>query len=167
MTFELRKLSVSDGRDIYTMLQNIGKNENGFINHCYGMAFTEFKGWLMRSYEISNGLRMESWMVPQTIYWLYADNEPVGIAKLRHSLTKALEIEGGHIGYAIAAPHRNKGYCTALIGLVLQKCPALGIEEALVTINSTNKASIKAAMNSGGIIEKIENGKHYILLNTN
>ena len=166
MTFKLRKLSVSDGRDIYNMLQHIGKNENGFINHCQGMDYASFKGWLMRSEEISRGKDLEDWKVPQNIYWLYADNLPVGMAKLRHKLTKSLEIEGGHIGYAIALPYRNKGYCTKIISLVLSEASKLGIEQALITVKNSNKPSIKAAINNGGVIEKIENDRHYIWLET-
>ena len=166
MKFKLHKLSVSDGKDVYDMLQHIGKNENGFINHCYDMSYSEFKSWLMRSDEISKGKCPETWLVQQSIYWLYANGSPVGVAKLRHNLTKSLEIEGGHIGYAIAFPHRNQGCCTALIGLTLQKCAALGIEEALVTISNTNKPSIKAALRNGGVVKKVSNGKHYIWLKT-
>jgi len=162
MKFELRKLSLTDGKDVYDMLQHIDKNENGFINHCCGMDYAGFKGWLMRSDEMERGKNLESWMVKQTIYWLYADGKPAGMAKLRHSLTKALEIEGGHIGYAIAYPYRNKGYCTALIGLVLQECKKLGIDSALVTVKNSNEPSIKAALKNGGVIERIENGRHYI-----
>lgn len=32
MNFELRKLTINDGMDIYAMLQEIPKDENGFIN---------------------------------------------------------------------------------------------------------------------------------------
>ena len=166
MTFKLRKLSVKDGEDVYNMLQDIDNNENGFINHCRGMDYEHFGNWLMSSAEKDKGIGLESWMVAQTIYWLYVDNTPVGIAKLRHGLTRALEIEGGHLGYAIAYPHRNRGYCTKLIGLILPEAAKMGIDQVLVTAKNSNQPSIKAALNNGGIVEKCENGRHYIWIKT-
>ena len=38
--YVLKSLSLSDGRDIYEMLQEIGSNENGFHNKVNGMSFS-------------------------------------------------------------------------------------------------------------------------------
>ncbi len=40
---ELRKLSPDDGRDVYDMLQELPREENGFINGCNGKTYDEFK----------------------------------------------------------------------------------------------------------------------------
>ena len=46
--YVLKSLSLSDGRDIYEMLQEIGSNENGFQNKVNGMSFSQFKDWLAK-----------------------------------------------------------------------------------------------------------------------
>ena len=49
MNCELRKLSPDDGRDVYDMLQELPRDENGFINGCNGKTYDEFKKWLIKS----------------------------------------------------------------------------------------------------------------------
>jgi hypothetical protein len=49
MNIELKKLSISDDMDIYEMLQEIPKDENGFINTVNGKSFEEYKEWLNSS----------------------------------------------------------------------------------------------------------------------
>jgi hypothetical protein len=43
MNFQLRKLRISDNMDINEMLQEIPKDESGFINTVNGMTFEEYK----------------------------------------------------------------------------------------------------------------------------
>lgn len=44
---ELKRLSVDNGLDIYTMLQEIPAEENGLINKANGLTFDEYKEWLI------------------------------------------------------------------------------------------------------------------------
>ena len=100
---ELRRLSVDDGIDIYTMLQEIPKEENGLMNNANGLSFEEYKEWLKRKYAESEQIGLvDGWRVPCTTYWLYADEQPVGFGSIRHFLTDALRKAGGNIGYGIA-----------------------------------------------------------------
>ena len=92
-------------------------------------------------------------MVPQTIYWLYADGQPVGFGKLRHRLTDKLRLEGGHTGYSIRPSHRGKGYGKALLGYLVEEAKALGIDRLLLTIHNDNEASRKKAIACGGVEE--------------
>lgn len=39
----LRRLSVDDGMDIYAMLQEIPKEENGLMNNANGLSFEKYK----------------------------------------------------------------------------------------------------------------------------
>ena len=88
---ELRRLSVDDGPEIYHMLQDIPKEENGFGNNANGMSYEAYKEWLAAKHQESlrEGIQ-DGWKVPSTTYWLYADGVPVGFGKLRHCLTDAL-----------------------------------------------------------------------------
>lgn len=162
MSLELRKLCINDGKDIYEMLQEIAKDENGFINSVKSMTFEEYKQWLINNDAISRGEGLESWMVPQSIFWLFKDGRPVGFGKVRHTLTENLRIEGGHIGYAIRPSERNKGYGTMLLKSLLQEAKKLGIEKVLLTIRTNNYASIKVALKNNGVIEKRNKKWYYI-----
>lgn len=84
---ELRKLAIDDGIDIYRMLQEIPKEENGLINKANGLSFEEYKEWLKRKYAESEqkGL-VDGWKVPSTTYWLYADGKPAGLEWIKRLL---------------------------------------------------------------------------------
>jgi predicted acetyltransferase len=162
MNAELRQLSIHDGRDIYDMLQELPKDENGFINGCNGISFEEYKQWLVKSHNTAKGTSLADWMVPQTVYWLYVDGQPVGIGKLRHYLTDRLREEGGHCGYAIRPACRSMGYGKLLLKLLIKKAVSLGIDRILITVQNHNIPSIKVALANGGVIEKVSEQRHYI-----
>ncbi len=162
MHTELKRLSIQDGADIYDMLQELPEDENGFINGCHGMTFEEYQQWLVKSDNVSKGIGLKDWMVPQTVYWLYADGMPVGMGKLRHRLTDRLLEEGGHGGYAIRPTQRSKGYGKLLLKLLLQEARSLGIGRLLLTVQNHNLPSVKVALANGGVIEKISDQRNYI-----
>jgi predicted acetyltransferase len=76
--------------------------------------------------------------VPQTIYWLYLNDRPVGYGKLRHDLNEKLLESGGHIGYIIRPSERNKGYGTILLKELLIKARKLEIDKVLLTCDEEN-----------------------------
>ncbi|WP_426348767.1 GNAT family N-acetyltransferase [Alloiococcus sp. CFN-8] len=165
MSFQLRKLTIKDGMDIYEMLQEIPRNEDGFINSVNGKTFEEYKSWLTSSNNTSKGIGLPDWKVPTTIYWLYADGQPVGIGKLRHYLTDKLKEEGGQLGYSIRPSQRQKGYGTILLNMLIKEAKKMNIPNLLLTIKNTNTPSIKVALNNNGVIEKITEERHYIWIN--
>lgn len=151
----LQPLSLTDGREFYDMLQHIGPNENGFINHANGIPYADFPAYLARKVDMARGVGLEDWMVPAGTYWLMADGVPVGQGNLRHRLTDALRERGGHIGYAVASNHRGKGYGKALLGLLLEEARRIGItEEILVTVYPGNAASRRVAEANGGQLRR-------------
>lgn len=162
MNYKLRKLSPDDGRDIYAMLQELPKDENGFINGCNGKTYDEFKAWLIKSNNVANGIGLKEWMVPQNIYWLYINGVPVGIGKIRHYLTDKLREEGGHVGYAIIPSQRNKGYGKILLSMLIDCAREMKINRLLLTVQNHNIASIKVALSNGGRIEKVDAQRHFI-----
>lgn len=162
MKCELKKLSPDDGREVYDMLQKLPHDENGFINGFNGLTYEEYKKCLDINDNISNGIGLKDWMVPQSIYWLYVDGMPVGMGKLRHYLTDKLRQDGGHIGYAIIPEYRNRGYGKILLKMLIDCARDLNIDRILVTVHNHNTASIKVALANNGKIEKVENNRHYI-----
>lgn len=156
--FELKKLSINDGKDIYNLLQEMPKEENGLINKANGLSFEEFQAWLKaKQIESEQEGLIDGWKVPSTTFWLYVDGVPVGFGNLRHFLTEALSKAGGNIGYGIAPEFRGKGYGNILLKLLLQEARKIGLEKVLVTIHLDNIPSQKVALANGGVIsEKTE-----------
>lgn len=166
MNYELQKLSVNNGNDIYEMLQDIQKDENGFINSMNGKTFEEFKNWLVRSDIASQStILIDGWKVPQTTYWLIVDGKPVGMGKLRSFITDKLREEGGHIGYTIRSSERNKGYGTILLKELINEARKIEIDKILLTIRNSNIGSLKVALKNNGKIEKVNEERHFIWIN--
>ena len=159
----LKRLSLGDDINIYEMLQEIAYDDNGFHNKVNGMTYEEFKEWLKKEYAVYNG-ELESWMVPQTSYWLYDDKKIVGYGRLRHYLNDNLEKTSGHIGYAIRKSERGKGYGNIILTLLLEECKKLNIEKVQIGANVENAASNKIIINHNGSLIRCENNKNFYII---
>ena len=164
---ELKRLSVDDGLDIYTMLQEIPAEENGLINKANGLTFDEYKEWLIVKQRDSEqeGI-VDGWKVPSTTFWLYADGIPVGFGSVRHFLTETLRKAGGNIGYGIAPAFRGKGYGKELLRLLLNEAKEMGIDKVLVTILLDNIASQAVAIANGGAVTERTDERVFIWIDT-
>ncbi len=160
MKLVLKPLSINDGNDVYLMLQRIGENENEFKNTAYGLNKTEFKEWLKTQYQWSIGNNLPDGYVPQSIYWLYFDNTPVGIGKIRHLLNDNSRNIGGNIGYAIDPMYRGKGFASVLLSLLIKEAQRMNISERLLTVEKYNPASKRVVEKCGGLLIK-ENDKRW------
>lgn len=164
---ELKRLSVDDGLDIYTMLQEIPAEENGLINKANGLTFDEYKEWLIVKQRDSEQERIvDGWKVPSTTFWLYADGIPVGFGSVRHFLTETLRKAGGNIGYGIAPAFRGKGYGKELLRLLLNEAKEMGIDKVLVTILLDNIASQAVAIANGGVVTERTDERVFIWIDT-
>lgn len=159
MKVQLKELTLSDGKDIYDMIQSAGQGENGFLNTGYGLNYEMFQHYLEGNYDMSRGIRLRFEYVPQTMFWLYIDDKPVGIGKLRHYLNASLLVVGGHIGYTIIPSERGKGYGNIILAELLKKAKERRIDKALLTCNLNNTASRKVIEKNGGVLENIVEGK--------
>ena len=148
----LKKLSRSDGRDVYEMLQGINRTENSFTNPTYGMTFLEFQEWLVQQEQWDKGEMLPNGYVAQSIYWLYNDTCPVGVGKIRHELTEESRINGGNIGYAISRAYRGKGYGSLLLKMLLEEAGKIGVAEIVLTIDRNNNASRSVCEKNGGVL---------------
>lgn len=163
MSLSIRKARIGDGRDIYDMLQEMPADENGFVNSVNGKTFEEYQAWLEGTVKGSEQTGIaDGWRVPQTTFWLYEDDMPVGMGKVRHHLTEALLREGGNVGYAIRPSARNRGLGKALLALLVEESRKIGVEQVLLTIRNDNQPSIHVALANGGEIEKVTPERHYI-----
>ncbi len=92
-------------------------------------------------------------MAPSTYWMVNEKNMIYGVSRLRHTLTKKLELVGGHIGYDVPPSLRRNGYRTILLSLTLGKAKSMGIEKVLVTCDKDNIASVKVIINNGGKLD--------------
>lgn len=158
----IRQLNIEDGQDIFLMLKDIESNENEFTNPVKEMEFKEFKEWLILMDNWSKGKELKESYVPQTIFWLFENEIPVGIGKIRHKLTEASRAFGGNIGYAIAKKYRGKGYATIFLNKLIEEAKKLNISEKILTVEKYNNPSKRVIEKNGGIIID-ENDKRWIL----
>ncbi len=156
MAVYVRPVDRGDRMDaaLYEMVQECPAEENGFLNRAAGLSPAGFSAWVLRQVAIGRGENLSPGWVRQTLYWLYDGDRPVGSAKLRHALTPALRVEGGHIGYGVRPSARGQGYGRTLLALMLAEAGRQGIEPVLVTINNDNLLSLRVAWANGGRLEK-------------
>ena len=158
---QLKKLSKTDGRDVFEMLKGIKASENSFTNPTYDMSFSEYQEWLLLQEQWDRGENLPDGYVAQSIYWLYEDVIPIGIGKIRHSLTTSTRNNGGNIGYAISFPYRGKGYGTDFLRLLLEEAKFIGVEEIILTIDVDNEPSIRVCENNGGMLFRENNERRF------
>jgi predicted acetyltransferase len=90
--------------------------------------------------------------VPQSTFWLVqARSRILGCCRIRHALTPALQVDGGHIGYDIRPSERGKGYGTQLLNLALSKARDVGLRQVLLICDTTNGASRRIIEKNGGV----------------
>ncbi|PTK92646.1 GNAT family N-acetyltransferase [Staphylococcus gallinarum] len=92
--------------------------------------------------------------IDNTTLFLIDENEIIGAANIRHDLNDHLKRVGGHIGYGVRKKHRGKGYGNKLLKKSLDYLSRIGVQEALVTCDESNKASAAVIKHNGG--EEIE-----------
>jgi predicted acetyltransferase len=113
-----------------------------------GDHFGEFVAQLGRE---ARGEGLEDWMVPQQTLWAVREGQIVGVLKLRHRLTPALENRGGHIGYFVRPSARGQGVATRMLALALPQARALGLIRVLLTCDIANHASARVMVKNGGV----------------
>jgi predicted acetyltransferase len=93
--------------------------------------------------------------VPATHLWAVSDEEElVGRLSIRHELSEALRVEGGHIGYDTVPSFRGRGVASEMLRQALPTARALGLSEVLITCDDTNAASIRVIERNGGVLRE-------------
>jgi predicted acetyltransferase len=117
-------------------------------------AQADFPAYLKQVENMAKGHDLPAGFVPMTSYWLTLRGKIIiGESRLRHFLNLELEIEGGHIGYAIRPALRRRGYGTRILALTLEKAREMGLPRVLVTCDSDNLGSARIIEKNGGVLE--------------
>lgn len=128
-------------------------------------AMADWPAYIAQCAEEAEGRVHDPARVPQTVLLLTrmddaqatrqgAGGSPtiLGVAKVRHTLTPALEDVGGHIGYAIRPSERGKGYGTRILALTLERARDLGLSHVLLTCDTANTRSARVILRNGGVL---------------
>ncbi len=116
----------------------------------YKSALENYSVYLEQVSNYARGIKLNTDRVPESEFWLVDSGKIVARSKLRHRLNRALEHEGGHIGYDVRPSERRKGYGTLLLELTLEKAGELGLDKVLLTCDTDNIASVKIIEKNGG-----------------
>lgn len=83
-----------------------------------------------------------------------SDGRLVGMIQVRHYLNEYLRSFGGHIGYSVRSSERRKGYAKEQLRLALLFCKGtLGLDQVLITCNTSNEGSRRTILSAGGVYE--------------
>jgi predicted acetyltransferase len=119
-------------------------------------AFIDYLALLERQ---QRGQDLPATHVPSTFLVAEIGGEIVGRAYLRHRLNDRLCLEGGHVGYGVRPQFRRRGYAVEILRQSLAVLAAMGIEEALVTVDEGNVSSRRTVERCGGRLEHIGVGR--------
>ena len=100
------------------------------------------------------GEKLGGW-VPSSTRFLVAEGRILGNYNVRHKLTDALQLFGGHCGYSVRPSERRKGYATLILSHAKERARALKIDRMLLTCRPENIGSAKTIENNGGILQDV------------
>ena len=160
----IKKVNLEDKEKEYTFVSAVPEDENGFINEWLGISEEDFEEKALKvMIEQEKGENLPEGYVPQTIFFLWNEEEIIGQFNVRHYLCESLIEGSGHIGYFIAEKYRGKGYATEGLRLTLQLAKDIIPEEEIyLRVNKDNPASLRVMQKNGGYIHHEDESKYYV-----
>ncbi len=119
----------------------------------------DFQTYIDRLADESSGKEIpENWVPSSTCFLVNKKGKIYGAVNIRHRLTDALKVVGGHIGYSIRPSVRRHGYGTMILKMALAIIRTMDIKEVILTCSRDNTASAHVIQKNGGILDS-ENKK--------
>jgi predicted acetyltransferase len=147
----LERASLAPPKGLQDFLVDLGDGENGFGGTPVYNGELSLQEYLQICCDMTDESNLKPGLVPQTVFWLLSSNDKViGMVKVRHRLAESTRINGGHIGFFVHSSYRGKGYGKQALALALTELKKIGEPEALITVYSENKASIRIVESNGG-----------------
>jgi predicted acetyltransferase len=159
----LKAANIEDKEKEYEAILQIPENENSYINEYYNCTREKFENIILpEMMEHSKGINVPADRVPDTYYFLWNNNEIVGLFKIRHSLNDFLRRGPGHVGYGILKQYRGRGYATKGLALAIEICKDLIEEDEIyLSVNKNNLASLTVQKNNGAYIVDEDEQEYY------
>ena len=150
----LKEANFDDIEKEYLFITTLPENENGFINPDFNVSKINFKDNILPLYiNHSKGINLPDGWIPYTTYFLWNDNEIVGLFRIRHYLNETLKRGTGHIAYGIDKPYRGKGFATEGLKLAIEKAwEIIPEDEIYMSVHKDNPASLKVQIKNGAYV---------------
>ena len=163
---ELIRVQDSEYQKTYALYMTFPENDHGYLNNVYGYNYDQFLAWIEMKRNWSLGKGLPEGFVPDTTYVLSDEGTYVGVFNLRHELNDMLREGPGHIGFCISSAYRGRGYATKGLALVLEKAREKGIEEAYLSVNKDNPASLQVQLKNGATIHHESDTEYFTRIKT-
>jgi len=159
----LKEANLEDVEKEYEYITNLPENENGFTNGYYGVSREEFEACVLPGFiNASKGIGLPPGYVAGTKYFLWKDDEIVGLFRLRHELNETLREGAGHIGFGIRKEYRGRGYATEGLRMTMEKAwEIIKEDEIYMSVDKTNPASLKVMLKNGAYIHHEDELEYY------
>ena len=150
----LKKINYEDIDKEYEAIIKIPYNEKGFKNEYYNVSKEEFKDEIIpKLLKNSEGIDLPEGYVPDTYFFLWNNQEIVGLFKIRHYLSESLKKFSGHIGYTILENYRGNGYATEGLKLAIEECKKIIKEDEIyLASHKNNPLSLKVQIKCGAYL---------------
>ena len=160
---QLKRFTAADGEQAYAFLQAFAPDENGFMNPYRGCPKDQFLTQeLPQILAHAEGKMLKENHVPETWFFLWDDDQMVGLSRIRHYLTEALAQGAGHIGYGIHPAYRGKGYATRGLALAVKEAAKLNREEEVyLSCHKDNPASLRVQLKNQARIDHEDEVEFY------
>ncbi len=156
----LRELALEEPQEVFDLIADVNGEEAGFMMD--KVSLEDFSEFLQNRHGEAQGIDLKPGRVAQTIYWFYAKERPIGVIKVRRTLTEHLLKRGGNIGYYIRKDSRRLGYGREMLKLCLEILRGEGMEKVLITCDEDNEGSQGVITSNGGVLENcIEGTRRY------
>ncbi len=147
----LREPSMDFADDFRKMVAEYRAADEEF-DRANALLTADLARYIKAAEDMAAGLGLLPGMVPQTSFWLVRDDATIVAASwLRHRITPALGIEGGHIGYTVRPRFRRQGYGTRICAMTLARAREIKLRRALITCDTDNLASACIIQKNGGV----------------
>ena len=166
---KLKLVNHQDGEKEYEAIKSIPIVETGFENryalYSHDLFITsgidEMISW-------GEGTRIPEDEVRQLFYFLWDDDQIVGLFKIRPQLNDEFRETAGHISYTVIRKYRRNHYGTRGLKLAIELFPQLSDDdEILMAAYSWNTGSIRTMMNNGAIPVRKASGITYLKVRVN
>ncbi|MEA9356973.1 GNAT family N-acetyltransferase [Bacteriovorax sp. PP10] len=157
-TITLRELRLSDKAAFSAASNELWESHFIFAHYFESIAHNSFEKYVEVLPLFSKGKLIPSEHVPSTILFAFnSHGKIVGRVSIRHTLSEALMIIGGHVGYGVVPSERRKGYATQILSesILYIKLHFPQLDRILVTCDESNIASAKTIEKNGGVLENI------------